>query len=799
MSTSSTSLIVRTELGSNVLGILALVIATVTVFSLVKLASRASVHASSSAAEDATGGDHYLYAAIYSTIGGRVAILGLNNTLSTPISAQITLYNKHGEALSTPDMSVTLEPHRNHGYNIADWIAEQEGFEEGSALVKYHGKSMTLGAQETITDASHGLNFDVHLSEYDDFMSSRVEGLWWGLENQSEAQVFIANTEENTTTVTPTFYVNGIQYDDQPLSIGGHQSSSIDIEHALHKLHVQGNITLGGISLSYNNGPGAIAVVGVVQNKHTGFSTTLRFIDASSQKTTTLHGASLPIGYQNSNFGFATGTRFTPHVIVRNTTGLAVTVNPIVRYTLFDQPHTTTLSQVLLSPYEVRELNLNPVVSAIGSSEITDSGIEIQHTGQPGAVMVYAAAVSQSRSQVLDVPVKDPSSMPFQGGSYPWNIAGDNHAVLHVKNIEAPTDGEKRDFMVKLYFEGGEYNVALQRIEAGQTGTVDIRKLRDDQVKDVLGNVIPLNVTSGQLAWYGRANKGQFIGRLAEYNPVAGTSSSFSCPQNCLCSTGFQSGRINPSAIAEFVNNNTPLDALETDEDCNHANQFTYEIYNPTFFSSNTNVVTIADKTATLVGVGDAEISASWDANFVEQECTALASDGECVGAICPNTPVGNPIADMPVEVSGTPDHVRVISDQQGVVCQGGLQVRQITVQIVDVNNVDVTKLVFVGERFADLSTNTCGNGNPQPTSCGPADSGGRFTDSMAVSDHIFCDSSISRNSGCGYTLTSTWSWCNHSRDIWQYHGETRSNFVSVDGGAQFAPGTLLFAPNTTP
>src|ERR1043165_10112528 len=82
MSTSSTSLIVRTELGSNVLGILALVIATVTVFSLVKLASRASVHASSSAAEDATGGDHYLYAAIYSTIGGRVAILGLNNTRS---------------------------------------------------------------------------------------------------------------------------------------------------------------------------------------------------------------------------------------------------------------------------------------------------------------------------------------------------------------------------------------------------------------------------------------------------------------------------------------------------------------------------------------------------------------------------------------------------------------------------------------------------------------------------------------------------------------------------------------------
>ena len=96
------------------------------------------------------------------------------------------------------------------------------------------------------------------------------------------------------------------------------------------------------------------------------------------------------------------------------------------------------------------------------------------------------------------MPIKDPKSeMAFKGGSYPWHIDGDNRAVLHIKSIDAPNDGVRRQAMAKLYFDGGEYNIPLQQMEAGQTVEVDLKKLRDDQVKDVLGNMIPLNVTGG--------------------------------------------------------------------------------------------------------------------------------------------------------------------------------------------------------------------------------------------------------------------------------------------------------------
>ena len=80
-----------------------------------------------------------------------------------------------------------------------------------------------------------------------------------------------------------------------------------------------------------------------------------------------------------------------------------------------------------------------------------------------------------------------------------------------------------------------------------------------------------------------------------------------------MCLPTYLLGDARPNTIADFKNSQFPLDALETDGDCNGANQFTYEVPDVQFYSSNTDVVTISGHTATLVDAGDAEITASWD------------------------------------------------------------------------------------------------------------------------------------------------------------------------------------------
>ncbi len=510
-------------------------------------------------------------------------------------------------------------------------------------------------------------------------MSSRADGLWWGLgDNHAEAEVFIANTRSTQTTVTPTFFIGGTAHQGDTITLNGHESDGIDIGKSLQKLHLS-TTAIGGISLNSGTA-GGLAMVGVIRNEQTGFSTTMRFIDQASQHTTTLHGADIPIGKPGPNSGFSSTVRFTPQAFVRNNTDQPVTINPRVRYTLLDQPNTLTLAVATLLANEVRELDLSPAINAIGNNVPGDTGIEIDQNGSPGAVMAYAASIDQNGSNVFDVPIKDPKSeMGFKGGSYPWHIDGDNRAVLHIKSIDAPGNGLKRQAMAKLYFDGGEYNIPLQQMEAGQTIEVDLKKLRDDQVKDILGNVIPMNVTGGQLAWYGRPNKGDFIGRLVEYNPVTGVSGSFSCVQNCLCDPGFFNGLLRPEILLGFSNVAIgPIDAVEIDADCNLANFFTNGISDFGLFSANPDVATVDGHMLTLVSPGTADITATWDTVTVEQHCIGLASDGECVDATCPTNNVATP-ADTQVTVVTSSVDSDVVSVQPSGA--GGTNTATITVQ----------------------------------------------------------------------------------------------------------------------
>jgi len=130
--------------------------------------------------------------------------------------------------------------------------------------------------------------------------------------------------------------------------------------------------------------------------------------------------------------------------------------------------------------------------------------------------------------------------------------------------------------MAKLYFDGGDYNIPLQEMDAGQTVEVDIKKLRDDQVPDVLGHLIPLSVTGGQLDWGPRAHRGEFIGRLVQYSPSGAMASSFSCVGACLCDNSFGSAVIYPGLFSGFIGDTFGLQSTETDVDCNQQVVYTY-------------------------------------------------------------------------------------------------------------------------------------------------------------------------------------------------------------------------------
>lgn len=216
---------------------------------------------------------------------GQKSSLVLNNALNRPMSARVALYNNHGQALVVPE--INLASNVNRYFNVADWLstADIEDFSEGSLEVFFHGPSMGIGAQLVVADQDHGLSFDVFLTEDMDFDSSRLDSLWWSLDDKTQAQVFLANTKLSKLIVTPTFYVRGVGIESDPIILDSHESETLDIGQALNKLKVKQSTATGGISLRHNGPPGSLAAVGVVTNKQRGFSSTLRFADPLMQRS----------------------------------------------------------------------------------------------------------------------------------------------------------------------------------------------------------------------------------------------------------------------------------------------------------------------------------------------------------------------------------------------------------------------------------------------------------------------------------------------------------------------------------
>ena len=153
-----------------------------------------------------------------------------------------------------------------------------------------------------------------------------------------------------------------------------------------------------------------------------------------------------------------------------------------------------------------------------------------------------------------------------------------------------------RQAVVVLYYEGGSYSLPVQQVEAGQTFEVEIKRLRDEQIPDGFGNLIPAEVDKGQVRWFGRGELGQFIGRLVQYNPATGTSSSFSCPTPCPCEPSYDRGEIQGGPIQGSPGNRFFIRLIDVVKDCNG---FTdrYPVQDP-----NANVTSSSPLTASVSG-----------------------------------------------------------------------------------------------------------------------------------------------------------------------------------------------------
>src|SRR5436853_869076 len=195
---------------------------------------------------------------------------------------------------------------------------------------------------------------------------------------------------------------------------------------------------------------------------------------------------------------------------------------------------------------------------------VDDAGVDIETSGNPGAVIARLTSVDQSSDFAFDVPIKDPLAEVMRvGGSYPWRLDNGFSTVLHLKNtIAKPVFA-----LVQVRYAGGSYNLERLPLAPFQTIAVDLRALRDRQQPDIRDSVMPKQIDGGQLVWF-EETVGSLIGRAEIANPQARVASSFSCPEPCQCPPSFSTAFLSPTSSTGPVGGTAQFTANERRQDC---------------------------------------------------------------------------------------------------------------------------------------------------------------------------------------------------------------------------------------
>ena len=183
----------------------------------------------------------------------------------------------------------------------------------------------------------------------------------------------------------------------------------------------------------------------------------------------------------------------------------------------------------------------------------------------------------------------------------------------------------KRDHLETVYRRNGEqYMIGLRALAAHQTVEIDVKAIRDNQIPDETGKVLPINTTKGQIQWTVRAraeneharvpeNLG-LIGQSEQHDAARGMNSTYYC-ENC-CPGSYAWSIILPtnSEIAFEVGKTIVFVHIEVQDNC-YGNYYQFDTTSQVSWSSTlTSVAITSGNIVTVIGAGTAQIKATFTA-----------------------------------------------------------------------------------------------------------------------------------------------------------------------------------------
>jgi hypothetical protein len=424
-----------------------------------------------------------------------------------------TFYTESGDAIAG-DM-VHLQPAEIRFVTIDSLIPEADRGQHtwGGMSLSYFGKLMEVWAQITLPGVGERGSSDITFSVLNGAGSDSQEAVWW--QPRPGKRVIVLGNSSGTSIHTTAQFADGT-------------TEAMDIAaHATHYIrdNLGGNAPDGPASVKLTTvGPaGSLKANGYIMSTSNSpnnrFASSIRFYEPQTVVQPKLFATNFRAKNSSS------------HLLLRNTSTTVVTATPVFRPTEGDgEP--VTLPSVSINALQSVEVDLQPLLSAAATrTDLESVSVELENDKSPGSLIGALYVKNLSNGVRYDVPLRDSGRLRNSTGAYPWRLDGDYKTTVTVTSVGTESVGLR----VLIFYNGGQYTLSPSDLAPGKSVRFDLRRIRDDQVPDQYGHVIPLSATGGQFDWgiINPSDQTRLAGRSEVVSAADNVSSSYSCNYCC--------------------------------------------------------------------------------------------------------------------------------------------------------------------------------------------------------------------------------------------------------------------------
>src|SRR5215472_3277744 len=161
---------------------------------------------------------HIVHIPYFVNSDNMTSILTLNNNMTEEATATVTLFNTKGQPLVLP--AVSLAPELPARFDLSQ-IANQADFESGNVQIAFNGMSMGITSQVSVISTGRRVAFESVEDETMDFSSSRLDGILWLQDHETQARIALTNTTTSPVTATVSAAGHGEQ---RKVTLGPHET-----------------------------------------------------------------------------------------------------------------------------------------------------------------------------------------------------------------------------------------------------------------------------------------------------------------------------------------------------------------------------------------------------------------------------------------------------------------------------------------------------------------------------------------------------------------------------------------------